>query len=134
MISALINQSEGLAPDFWKAKTCCTILKDLFKKILRIIKKIRAISSPADIGLFKVNSTNIRKTCVICSKLTIKSVFIVNFEDISHLFLVLILLTLNRSMLLGITRRWLDLKQTMCLLCCLFYLLYHDRGLRCLFY
>ena len=52
--------------------------------------------------LFKVNNRNTRIRCEICSKLTIKtperriwhrsSAFIVNFEHISHLVL---LLTLN---------------------------------------
>ena len=56
--------------------------------------------------LFKINSNNTRKTCEICSKLTIKTpeqcqwhpsgVFIVNFEYTSHLFLVFPLLTLNK--------------------------------------
>ena len=49
---------------------------------------------------------NIRKRCFTCSKLTIKTsewrhwcrsgAFIVNFEHISHLFLMFLLLTLNR--------------------------------------
>ena len=50
---------------------------------------------PANIYLFKVSKTNTRKSCDICSNLTIKSqeryrwnrsVFIVNFGHISHLF------------------------------------------------
>ena len=59
---------------------------------------------PANTSLFKVNNT--RKRCKICSKLTIKtleerqlrrsSVFIVNFENILHLFLVFLLMTLNK--------------------------------------
>ena len=58
-----------------------------------------------NIYFFKVNHRNTTKRCEICSKLTIKTperrhwdrsgVFIVNFEHISHLFLVLLLLTLN---------------------------------------
>ena len=61
---------------------------------------------PASIYLFKVNNRNTRTRCEICSKLTIKtperrqrcrySVFIVNFEHISHLVLVFLLLTLSR--------------------------------------
>ena len=57
---------------------------------------------PANIYLFEVNYKNTRKRCKICSKLTIKTperrqwrrsdVFIVNFEHISHLFLVFLLL------------------------------------------
>ena len=55
----------------------------------------------ADFYLFKVNKKDTRKTCKICSKLTMKTperrhlhrsgVFIVNFEHISHLFLVFLL-------------------------------------------
>ena len=59
--------------------------------------------------LFKVNSRSTRKRCKICSKLIIKAperrrrsgVFIVNFEHISHLFLVFLFLALNWSMLAG---------------------------------
>ena len=60
---------------------------------------------PAGINLFKVNNRNTRPRCEVCSKLIIKtperhqwrrsSVFIVNFEHISHLVLVFVLLTLN---------------------------------------
>ena len=35
---------------------------------------------PENICLLKVNNGNIRKRCAICSKLTIKTVFIVNFK------------------------------------------------------
>ena len=61
---------------------------------------------PAGNYMFKVNNRNIRTRCGICSKLTIKiperrhwrrsGIFIVNFKHISHLVLVLLLLTLNR--------------------------------------
>ena len=60
---------------------------------------------PAGIYLLKVNNRNTKTRCEICSKLTIKTqerrqwrrsgVFIVNFEHISHLVLVFLLLTLN---------------------------------------
>ena len=63
-------------------------------------------SQAAGIYLLKVNNTNTRTRCEICSKLTIKTqelrhwlhsgVFIVNFEHISHLVLVFLLLTLSR--------------------------------------
>ena len=62
-------------------------------------------NNPANIYLFKVNNRNTRKRCEIFSKLTIKTpewrrhrsgVLIVNFENISHLFLVVLLLTLNK--------------------------------------
>ena len=62
-------------------------------------------NNPDNIYLFKVNNRNFGKWCEICSKLTIKTperrhwrrfgVFIVNFEHISHLSLVFLLLTLN---------------------------------------
>ena len=61
--------------------------------------------SPAGIYLLKVNNSNFRGRCRICSKLTIKTperrqrrhsgVFIVNLEHISHFALVFLLLTLN---------------------------------------
>ena len=51
--------------------------------------------------MFKVNNKNARTRCEISSKLTIKIpvsfwYFIVNFEHISHLVLVFLLLTLSR--------------------------------------
>ena len=60
--------------------------------------------------LEKLENRNTRKRYEICPKLTVKtperrhwrrSVFIVNFEHISHHFLVFLLLTLNKQMLLG---------------------------------
>ena len=56
---------------------------------------------PADIYLLKVNNRNTRKRREIYSKLKIKTpddvaVFIVNFEHVSHPFLVFLLLTLSR--------------------------------------
>ena len=59
--------------------------------------------NPAGIYLFKVNNRNNRTKCEICSELTIKTserrhwrhfgVFIVNFDYLSHLVLVFLLLT-----------------------------------------
>ena len=56
--------------------------------------------------MFKGNNRNTRERYEICSKLTIKtperhhcrsfSGFIVNFEHVSHLFLVFLMLTLNK--------------------------------------
>ena len=64
-----------------------------------------------DIYLFKVNNSNTRTICNICSKLKLKTfewrqfchsgVFFVIFEQILHLALVFLLLTLNRQMLRG---------------------------------
>ena len=63
-------------------------------------------NKPAGNYMFKVNNRNTRTRCEICSKLTIKTpeqrqwrrsgVFIVDFEHISYLVLVFLLLTLSR--------------------------------------
>ena len=72
--------------------------------LLRKVSTGRAI--PTGNCMFKVNNRNTRTRCEICSKLTIKTpelrqwrssgVFIVNFEHISHLVLVFLLLTLSK--------------------------------------
>ena len=66
----------------------------------------------ANIYLFKVNNRNNRKRLEISWKLTIKlpewchwGDFIVNFEHISHLILLFLLLTLNKSMLARLVRK-----------------------------
>ena len=69
-----------------------------------LITKISA-NIPAGNYMLKVNNRNTRTRCEICSKLTIKTpewgqwrhsgVFIANFEHISHLSLVFLLLTFN---------------------------------------
>ena len=52
----------------------------------------RRKNSPTNTFLFIMNNSNTRKRCEICSKLTIQTpqrrstVFIVNFEHISHRF------------------------------------------------
>ena len=61
--------------------------------------------------LIKVNNGTTRTKCEICTKLTIKTlerrqyhrsgVFIVNFEQISHIFLLFPLLTLSKSIAVG---------------------------------
>ena len=66
------------------------------------------MNSSVGIHLFKVNSGNTKIMCKICSKLTIKKadlcqlrstgVFIVNFEQISHIVLDFPLLTLSKLM------------------------------------
>ena len=64
--------------------------------------RFKSCSSILFIPPFKVNNRNTRKRCEICSKLTMKTperrfgVFSVNFKHISHFFLVLLLLTLNK--------------------------------------
>ena len=67
-----------------------------------ILNNIKS-TNPVGIYLLKVNNRNTRTRCKICSKLTIKTperrrrsgVFIVNFEYISYIPLVFLLLTLN---------------------------------------
>ena len=63
---------------------------------------LRKQGYPANIYLFNIYKRNTKKMCEIGSTLTIKTperrhsgVFIVNFEPISHLFLVFLLITLN---------------------------------------
>ena len=61
---------------------------------------------PAGNYMFKINNRNTRTRCEICSKLKVKTqerhqwrrsaVYVVNFEHISHLVLVFLLLTLSR--------------------------------------
>ena len=69
--------------------------------------------NPTNIYLFKVNNRHIKKSCEICSNLTKKTperrsgVFIVNFEPTSHIFLVFLLLTSNRYMLLRLSEVYL---------------------------
>ena len=68
--------------------------------------QLRDISQePAGNYMFKVNNRNTRTRSEVCSKLTIKiperrqwrrsGIFIVNFEHISNLVLVFLLLTLS---------------------------------------
>ena len=57
---------------------------------------------PAGNYMLKVNNRNTRTRCETCSKLNNKGIFIVNFEHISHLVLVFLLLTLSRLMPAGI--------------------------------
>ena len=66
---------------------------------------LKIVSFPAGSYLLKVNNRNTETWGEICPKLTIKAperhrwscsgVFIVNFEHISHFFLVFLVLTLN---------------------------------------
>ena len=54
----------------------------------------RGSVNPANIYLFEVNNGNTKKRCEICYKLTIKTPE--RHEHILHLFLVSLLLTLNK--------------------------------------
>ena len=81
------------------------------KPVLQRPKKLQKTNAffPSANHMFKVNNKNTR--CEICSTLTIKTpewrqwrhsgVFIVNFEHVSHLVLVFLLLTLSRQMPAG---------------------------------
>ena len=71
------------------------------------LKSIKATcKDPVGIYMFKVNNGNTKTRCEVCSDLTIKTperrywrrsgVFIVNFEHISLLVLVFLLLILRR--------------------------------------
>ena len=76
----------------------------------------KALRYPANIYLIKVNNRNTNERCEIVSKLTIKTpkrrhwrhcgVFMVNFQPMSHLFLVLLLLTLRRWLFAGYRGYW----------------------------
>ena len=82
---------------------------DIHRLITRNTKTLSCY--PAGIYLLKVNNRNTRAMCEICSKLTIKAperrqwrhsgIIIVNFEHISHLVLVFLLLILNIFCRLG---------------------------------
>ena len=75
------------------------------KSRFHYVEKENLSSFPMGIYLPKVNNRNTIRRCEICSKLTIKTperrqwrrsgVCIVNFEHISHLLIVFLLLTLN---------------------------------------
>ena len=85
---------------------------DFIKLLWKILEDVIGTSekqmrlSPANISLLKVNNRNTKTRCEICSKLAIKTperlhwgrsaIFIANFEQPSDLFLVFLLLTLNR--------------------------------------
>ena len=75
------------------------------KRVRNFVKlKLSSNSTPYSAkNLFKVNYRNARAICKICSRLAIKtpersSVSIVTFEQISRIFLVFLLLTLNEKM------------------------------------
>ena len=80
----------------------CTNFRELVTPFACTVITVHAICQ----GLFKVNNRNSRKTCEICSNLTIKTpeqhqgrrsgVSVVKFEQISYLFLVFLLLALKK--------------------------------------
>ena len=77
-----------------------------FKKAL-LTQFVNSSYDPAGVYMFKVNNRNTRTRREICLKITIKTqeqshcrrsgVFIVNFEHISNIVLVFLLLTLKET-------------------------------------
>ena len=74
----------------------------IFVHLLTIVAAFKLIEwDPANTYLLKVNK-NDRRRCELNSNLTINTIerqssdFVDNFEHISHIFLVLLLLTMNR--------------------------------------
>ena len=102
------NNSRLLAADCFRRKVRSLILGRVLNMPLGKFceKQTNFITFPVGNYMLKVNNRNTRERCEICSKLTIKTpegshwrrsgVFVVNFEHISHLVLVYLLLTLSR--------------------------------------
>ena len=63
---------------------------------LKLVLLVCHSQSPANIYLFKGNERNTGNRCEICSKLTIKTPVTVSVEHISHLFIVFLLLALDK--------------------------------------
>ena len=88
------------------SRTRCEICSKLTIKTPERRQWRRSSVFPAIIHLFKINNRTTRRKWEMCSKLTIKTpewrhwrlsdVFIFNFEHISHLFPVFLLLTLSK--------------------------------------
>ena len=121
--SLFFNKVAGLRPANLLKETLtqmfscefCVISKNtfLYRTPLVTPSDVNWHNNPAGNYMFKVNNRKARTMCEICSELTIKIperrhwrrsvIFIVNFEHISHLVLVFLLLTLNMYLLAGIT-------------------------------
>ena len=81
------------------------VMKNNSKKIIFLIQKIFYTSKsflhisviyPAGNYMFKVNNTNFRTRTLKRHQWRRSGIFIINFEHISHLLLVFLLLTLSR--------------------------------------
>ena len=90
-----------------RIKQVCLELYQYFLDIVRLPNVLCTFSLrpvtrgyPTNIYLLKFNERNTRKRCEICLKVNV-NFFKVNFKDISHLPLVILLLTLNKQMLAG---------------------------------
>ena len=111
IVEANINENNISNTKFEKLLGVTFDNRFIFNYHISNIWKTFCNKHPVSIYIFKVNNRNTRTRCDISSKLTIKtperhhwrrsSVFIVNFDCISHLVLVFLLLTLRRSMLTG---------------------------------
>ena len=99
----------------WPVKFCafyCFISCSFTEVYQRSLTCFLLESITGGIDLFKVNNGNIGMMCKICSKLTMKTpdrdhwcrsgVFIVNFEQFSHIALMFVLSTLNNLMPTGV--------------------------------
>ena len=78
---------------------------NFWPEVIATFQSPKLIYSPGNIYLYKVNNRSSWKRCDICPKLTIitleqghwrTDVFMVDFEHISHLFLVLLLLAFKQ--------------------------------------
>ena len=90
--------------------SCIRFGNNFHQLFIQLTLQLKSLGCPiflaASIYLPKVNNSNTRAKCEICSKLTIKTlerrqwrcpgVFIVNFEHILYLVLMFLLLTLSR--------------------------------------
>ena len=104
VLMAKINKKSFKKYDWKKNQDNQEFLK-IFKTISYLLQVIGNGEIPVGIYLLRVNTRNTWTSCEICSKLTITTpdrrqwrrsgVFIVNFEHVSHLLLVFLLLTLN---------------------------------------
>ena len=96
-----INCGSGINSSYILMTVDYSYIKKTMTKFMRVI-----LFTGKHLAVDFENNSNNRKRCKICSKLTIKTperlhwrrsgVFIVNFEHISHLILVFLLLNLNR--------------------------------------
>ena len=111
--SCLVNVLFTLNPLSGSRTTAFTWIKNEKSDVMRHTNEsLHHSPFPVSISLFKVNKRNTRTGCEICSKLIIKAperrqwrrsgVFIINFEHISHLVLVFLLLTLRSQMPTGL--------------------------------
>ena len=80
-----------------------TVKDYFFVNCLYILCNVNILIIVTWLVILKANNRNTRTRCKIYSKLTIRThgIYIVNFEHISHLAIVFLLLTLSRLMLAG---------------------------------